>query len=226
MLTTLAKRSVLPVPEVFLAERDPLVMSYVDAAGGITADARIDPANHLARLHHVTGNDFSLERDTVIGGPHQPNDTNPSWRTFFVEQRLYYMGREAHRAGRMPASTLRRLEVLCGSIGRWIEEPAAPVLIHGNMWTGNVLCKEGRSAAFVDPAIYYADPEIELSFSTLFGTFGAPFFNRYEEHHPLAPGFFEERCDLYNPYPLLVHIRLFGGSYLARVEQTLQRFRV
>lgn len=89
-----------------------------------------------------------------------------------------------------------------------------------------MLCKEGRIAAFVDPAIYHADPAIELAFSTLFGTFCDPLFNRHEEHHPLAPGFFEERCDLCNLYPLLVHVRLFGGSYLARVEQTLQRFGV
>jgi len=55
------------------------------------------------------------------------------------------------------------------------------------------LCKDGRIAGFVDPAIYYADPEIELAFSTLFGTFGSRFFNRYAEHRPILPGFFEER---------------------------------
>jgi fructosamine-3-kinase len=91
------------------------------------------------------------------------------------------------------------------------------------MWGGNVLVRDGRIAGFVDPAIYFADPEIELAFSTLFSTFGEPFFRRYSEIRPLRPGFFEVRRDLYNLWPLLVHVRLFGGAYVASVERTLDK---
>ena len=94
------------------------------------------------------------------------------------------------------------------------------------MWTGNILCRGDRIAGFVDPAVYYGDAEIELAFSTLFGTFGQPFFRRYQELRPLEPGFFEQRRDLYNLYPLLVHVRLFGGSYVDSVDRTLSRFGV
>src|SRR3546814_4637170 len=96
--------------------------------------------------------------------------------------------------------------------------------LHGDMWGGNVLARGGRIAAFVDPAIYHADPEIELAFSTLFGTYGEAFFRRYEALRPLRPGFFETRRDIYNLYPLLVHARLFGGSYVASVDRILGRF--
>jgi len=119
---------------------------------------------------------------------------------------------------------MTRLEKLAGRLGDWIDASAAPSLIHGDMWTGNVLCNHGRISGFVDPAIYYADAEIELAFSTMFGTFGDAFFGRYGEHRPLRPGFFEERVDLYNLYPLLVHVRLFGGSYVGSVDRTLARF--
>ena len=94
------------------------------------------------------------------------------------------------------------------------------------MWAGNVLVNQGRVTGFVDPAIYFGDPEVELAFSTLFGTFGDSFFARYGELRPLKPGFFEERRDLYNLYPLLVHVRLFGGSYVSRVESVLNKFGV
>ena len=218
MLKYLAVHSTLPVPDVLHMEPDLLVLSYIETAGSINVDAQRDAADHLARLHTVKGRTFGLERDTLIGGLTQPNKETTSWRTFFVEQRLLYMGRQAMTAGRLPTATFKRIETLCGSVGQWIDEPAAPSLIHGDMWTGNVLCKAGRIAGFVDPAIYYADPEIELAFSTLFGTFDDAFFERYQEHRPLAPGFFEERRDLYNLYPLLVHVRLFGGSYLNSVE--------
>lgn len=226
MLRYLAEHSALPVPEVLVCAPDLLVMSYLDTSGGITSSAEEEAADHLAQLHNVTGPAYGLERDTLIGGLHQPNPPTAHWIDFFAEHRLLFMGQEAMAAGRLPAALFHRLEVLCGRLGQWLAEPDAPRLIHGDMWTGNVLCRAGHIVAFIDPAIYYANPEIELAFSTLFGTFGDAFFNRYTEHRPLAPGFFEERRDLYNLYPVLVHVRLFGGSYVTTVERTLSQLGV
>ncbi|MDP7468821.1 MAG: fructosamine kinase family protein, partial [Alphaproteobacteria bacterium] len=175
-------------------------------------------------LHGVTAPRFGLERDTLIGGLAQPNQQADSWRDFFRQQRLLYMGGEAWRAGRLPGGIFKQLEKFAGKLEDWITEPEHPSLIHGDMWGGNVLSGQGRIAGFVDPAIYYADPEIELAFSTMFSTFGEAFFRRYGELRPLAPGFFEERRDIYNLYPLLVHVRLFGGGYVDGVNRTLARF--
>jgi fructosamine-3-kinase len=226
MLGYLGDRSALPVPAVRYAASDLLIMDLIDTSGGITGDAERDAADHLAGLHNIQGQSFGLERDTLIGGLHQPNTESQSWLTFFAEQRLFYMATEAHTAGHLPVALMDRVERLCGKLPDWLSEPAHPSLIHGDMWTGNVLCHGGRIAGFIDPAIYYADAEIELAFATLFGTFGDAFFARYEEHRPLAPGFFEERRNLYNLYPLLLHVRLFGGSYVQSVERTLKKFGV
>ena len=94
------------------------------------------------------------------------------------------------------------------------------------MWSGNILVCKGSVKAFIDPAIYYADPEIELAFSTLFSTFGSRFFDCYNEYHPIQPDFFETRRYLYNLYPLLVHAYLFGGHYVNKIEKILVRFGV
>ncbi|MCA9930289.1 MAG: fructosamine kinase family protein, partial [Anaerolineales bacterium] len=161
---------------------------------------------------------------TLIGGLHQPNRWTDNWLDFFREQRLLYMAQEGVRTGRLPAAVLTRLTRFCGCLDAWLDEPERPSLIHGDVWTTNVLAADGRITGFVDPAIYYAHPEIELAFTTLFGTFGEPFFARYHELRPIPPGFFEERRDIYNLYPLLVHVRLFGGGYVSSVERTLRRF--
>ncbi|MCW8836012.1 MAG: fructosamine kinase family protein [Rhodospirillales bacterium] len=224
MLDYLAAHSRLPVPGVLIAEDDLLLMEYIPADGALDARAQIHAADLLADLHGVRGHAFGLERDTLIGGLHQPNPQTPSWIDFFRDQRILFMARCAMEAGRLPGRVMARIDALAGWLDRWIEEPEYPSLIHGDMWGGNVLCGKGRIAGFVDPAIYYADPEIELAFSTLFGTFGDAFFERYGELRPLRPGFFEERVALYNLYPLLVHVRLFGGSYVGSVERTLTRF--
>lgn len=224
MLRYLASEGGLPVPDVLHAEDGLLLMSWIETEGGITEGAQTDAADLLAALHGVTAETFGFERATVIGGLHQPNPPTERWLDFFRDQRLLYMAREALDAGRLPGRLMDGLETLSGRLSDWLAEPPAPSLIHGDMWTGNVLCRRGRIAGFVDPAIYYADAEIELAFSTMFGTFGDVFFGRYQEHRPLRPGFFEERRDLYNLYPLLVHVRLFGGSYVGSVQRTLRKF--
>jgi len=224
MLRYLAGRSALPVPAVIHAEADLLIIGYVETAGTIDDDAERHAADLIAALHDIGHDRFGHERDTLIGPLVQPNAWSESWLAFFRDRRLMDMGRRAHEAGRLPTATLSRLERLCARLDRWIGEPARASLIHGDLWGGNVLVRGSRIAAFVDPAIYHADPEVELAFSTLFGTFGRAFFDRYREHRPLAPGFFEERRDLYNLYPLLVHTRLFGGSYAGQVASILDRF--
>ena len=225
MLDELARRSHLPLPRKLYAAPELLVMSWIDNDGAaIGASAQIHAAELLAELHGVTAERFGYARDTLIGGLTQPNGWMDSWREFFRERRLLYMAREAHDAGRLPAALLGRVETLAGRLERWIPEDSHPSLIHGDLWGGNVLVKDGRIAGFVDPAIYYADAEIELAFATLFDTFGAAFFRRYGELRPLRPGFFEERRELYNLYPLLVHVRLFGGSYVDSVAATLTRY--
>jgi fructosamine-3-kinase len=224
MLEELRRHSELPVPQVHIAEPDLLVMDYIETdGGGITRKVERHAAQLIAQLHASARPYFGYERDTLIGPLPQPNPRSELWVPFFREQRLMAMARAAAREGKLSSSALIRIERLAGRLEDYLIEPAAPSLLHGDLWTGNVLVRGDRIAGFVDPAIYYGHREVELAFTTLFGTFGADFFDAYQAILPIESGFFEVRRDLYNLYPLLVHVRLFGGTYVGTVEATLAR---
>ena len=223
MLSYLTEKSSLPLPEVFICDDNLLVMACLPAGGPMCQKTETHAADLIATLHEITNDTFGFKRDTVIGGLHQPNPPTTSWLDFFREARLTYMATQAHRVGRLPTSLRRRLDNLAARLDKWIDNSSAPALLHGDLWGGNILTANGRVSGFIDPAIYYGDPEIELAFTTLFHTFSSYFFDRYREHRDLAPDFFEIRRDLYNLYPLLVHVRLFGGSYVRDVHWTLER---
>ena len=224
MLVELARLSELPVPRVHHAEPDLLVMDFIDNDGGvITPSVERHAGELIAALHAPPRERFGYVRDTLIGPLPQPNPEADRWVPFFRDHRLLVMARLAHAEGSLPSAMLARIEVLAERLGDYLVEPAFPSLLHGDLWTGNVLVRGDRIAGFVDPAIYCGSPEIELAFATLFGTFGKSFFAAYEDLMPLEPGFHELRSSLYTLYPRLVHVRLFGAGYLAGIDATLAR---
>jgi len=226
MLGFLAEHSYLPVPRVFLAHDDILVIEWLPGSTHLDPSSEAHAAELLAALHECTSENFGFHRDTVIGGLPQPNPETRAWIPFFRDHRLLYMARDCHAAGSLSAAMLARLERLAAKLDDLLEEPDRPSLVHGDMWSGNILSEGGRITGFLDPAIYYAHAEIELAFSTLFGTFGEAFFERYNGRRPIRPGFFEVRKDIYNLWHLLTHVRLFGPSYLGGVERVLARHGV
>jgi fructosamine-3-kinase len=227
MLRWLADHSPAPVPAVRHCAAGLLLLEHLDGRPDhLTAPAQAHLGAIVAELHDIPGPWFGFERDTVIGGLPQPNPPGEDWRRFFRDQRLLAMARAAHDARRLPAALLARIETLAGRLDRFIAPHGAPSLIHGDLWGGNILSDGARIVGLIDPAIYYADAEIELAFMTLFGSVGDEFFAAYGERRPMQPGFFEERRGLYNLYPLLVHVRLFGGGYVAQVDAQLARLGV
>ncbi len=224
MLGELARLSALPVPHVHHADADLLVMDYIETdSGGITDSVERHAGELIAQLHATSRERFGYAHDTLIGPLRQPNPPSSRWVPFFRDHRLLFMANEAHREGSLPLGMLARIGRLAERLDDFLIEPAFPSLLHGDLWTGNVLTRSGRVAGFVDPAISCGSPEIELAFATLFGTFGAAFFEAYASAMPLEPGFHELRSGLYNLYPRLVHVRLFGSSYLAGIDATLSR---
>jgi fructosamine-3-kinase len=224
MLRYLRERSDLPVPEVYYGSETLLLMQFVEGSSCFSDSAERHAAELLAELHDITADAYGHERSTLIGSLDQPNPWTESWVEFFREQRLLYMARLAHDVGRLPADDVPRVERLAARLEDYVGEPNPPALIHGDVWSANVLARGDRISAFLDPALYHADPEIELSFISLFNTFGAAFFERYGEIRGVNRRFHETRCDLYSLYALLVHVYFFGGGYLGSVRNALGRF--
>lgn len=239
MLAFLARHSELPLPAVLHSSDDLLVLEHVSGGSAFDAPAERHAAELLADLHGIStsttgdplpsgrraerGSLFGFGFDTLIGPLEQRNGWARDWPAFFRDRRLGDVLAVCLERQRLPMGLARRVERVQGELPSLLEHEPEPGLIHGDVWSGNVLAEGGRVAAFLDPASYFADPEIELAFIELFGTFGSSFFARYEERRPIDRGYFELRRDVYQLYPLLVHVALFGGGYVEQVGERLDR---
>ncbi|NNC86664.1 MAG: phosphotransferase [Bacteroidia bacterium] len=177
---------------------------------------------NLARLHKCSDNDFGLEYNNYIGSLKQYNKQNSDGVTFFIEQRLQKQLSLAQENGLLPLELKRKFETFFERLPDLIPNEK-PALLHGDLWSGNFITGKNGAAWLIDPAVYYGFREIDIAMSRLFGGFNHSFYSSYNNAFPMEPGW-EQRLDYYNLYPLLVHVNLFGSSYLKQIESILSKF--
>lgn len=174
----------------------------------------------LAALHRHGGASYGLARDNYIGSLPQVNGAYAAWPRFWAERRIEPMLRRAVAAGLVAAPLQARIERLCaGAEGACRRDDLTPSLLHGDLWRGNVLFTRG-GPVLIDPAVYVGDREVEIAFTELFGGFDAAFYAAYRAAFPLAAGYAERRA-FWQLYPLLVHLNLFGASYVGGVARAV-----
>ncbi|MBX2961200.1 MAG: fructosamine kinase family protein [Cyclobacteriaceae bacterium] len=176
----------------------------------------------LANLHKHTQDNFGLSHDNYIGSHTQHNTVTSNWIDFFITQRLEKQILLAEKNNSINISLRKKFETLHKKLPNLLPEEK-PALLHGDLWSGNVMVNGAGKPALIDPAVYYGHREAELAFTQLFGGFDPMFYESYFSSFPVEPGF-DTRVDVYNLYPLLVHVNLFGGGYLQQVIDILNRF--
>jgi len=177
----------------------------------------------LAALHRAGAPSFGFAESNFIGRLAQSNREHSTWAEFYRDERLEAQLRLAVESGRAPAPLQRGFERLFAVLPGLVGESEPPARLHGDLWGGNLHIDERGAPCLIDPAVYGGHREMDLAMMRLFGGFGARVFAAYAEAFPLSPGH-AERVALYQLYPLLVHLNLFGGSYLRSVQSALAEY--
>lgn len=177
----------------------------------------------LARLHASGAPGFGWRAPGFIGPLEVPNEPTPTWAEFYGRRRLLPLARVAVQRSRLAPAELTRIEHLCERLGDLLGPEEPPARLHGDLWSGNAVVLADGSPALVDPAAYGGHREVDLAMMRLFGGFSERVHAAYEEVHPLAEGA-DERVALMQVLPLLVHVVLFGGGYVASLRTVLGRY--
>jgi fructosamine-3-kinase len=197
------------VPRVLGVKDDVLLLQDL-AETGPTAAGWESLGETLRHLHRTVTSDYGRDEDYAFGPVKIRNTPNPDWVAFWTENRLL----DAVEV--LPADLATRLERLARTLPDLLPRSPRPSLLHGDLWSGNVLFS-GRDAWLIDPASYVGHAEVDLAMLALFGSPGPGFADAYG---PPEPGW-QERQNIYQLWPALVHLRLFGSSYRGMVNARL-----
>lgn len=164
----------------------------------------------LARLHATLGARYGWEEDYAFGPVMIYNAPTADWPSFWAERRLLPF------VAQMERDLGARVEKLARRLGELLPAAPAPALLHGDLWTGNLLATR-EAIHLIDPACAFGDREVDLAMLHLFGGPGPGFSQSYGA---LPPGW-EVRRAVYSLFPALVHLRLFGPGYRGMVDRFL-----
>jgi fructosamine-3-kinase len=221
-LAWLGQARALRIPEVLAVDSHFLALEYLEPArhrGGFDEEL----GRGLSALHRFGAPSFGLDHDNFIGRLPQANAPLPSWNEFFRLRRLEPQLGRAADAGLIDRSLRRRFDRLLSRLDELVGPDEPPARLHGDLWGGNLHADEHGAPCLIDPAVYGGHREMDLAMMRLFGGFSARTFAAYAEAYPLAAGH-AERVPLYQLYPLLVHVNLFGGGYVGSLARNLTHY--
>lgn len=220
-LAWLAEAQAIRVPRVLGHGEQFLALEWLPpSARGPRFDEEL--GRGLARLHAARPAGFGLDHANYLAVLPQDNTPTDTWADFWIDRRLAPMARRAVDGGRGPRRWLDAIERLRPRMPAIAGPPEPPARLHGDLWSGNVHAT-GGAPALVDPAVYGGHREVDLAMLALFGTVSPRTLAAYEEVWPLADGW-RDRIALWQLYPLLVHVVLFGGGYAGSVDRCLDEY--
>ena len=196
-----------------------LIMDYIEQGNSLNWAVF---GEKLAQLHKIEGKYFGLDHDNYIGSLEQINQECGAWSEFYTNHRLIALTAKARDQGLFEKKHCNWVEKLCQRLDELIPD-CKPSLIHGDLWSGNLLIHTSGHPALIDPAVYFGHPEMDWAMLSLFGSYPEEAMDGYLNVNPLEKGL-NERMDIHQLYPLLVHLILFGKGYLSGVESTLKKY--
>jgi protein-ribulosamine 3-kinase len=220
-LEALRKHTVLRVPLVIAHNHHCLVLEYLGSSQP-TPDYWQQLATGLASLHKQPQDCFGFNYDNFCGITTQPNPKVIDGISFFSDYRLGHQIKLATDKGLLEASDHRALDALIQQLPTLIPAQAA-VLIHGDLWNGNIHCDANGNPCLIDPACYWGWREADIAMTKLFGGFPDEFYRYYNQVLPLEKDW-QQRLPLYNLYHQLNHLNLFGAQYLPSIRKMVNRF--
>jgi protein-ribulosamine 3-kinase len=220
-LRALGACQALPVAEAIATGSDHqhafLLQTWI-AAGPQQPDFWAQFGVGMAALHGQVADRNGWHRDNYLGSVTQPNAWQADWNDLFA-LRLRHLAGLLRGGGLWDADLDRAVERLIAQLPSRIP-PAPASLLHGDLWSGNFMTRADGQAVLIDPAVHYGHRESEIAFTQLFGGFDRRFYEAYEAAWPMEKGW-QSRLPIYNLYPLMLHLHLFGRSYLQDIQQTL-----
>lgn len=198
-----------------------LLMEYIPT-GRLKPTTFKEFGEKLAHLHAHQAPQFGFTSNNYVGSLTQINQPEASWSQFYWKHRILPQYQLAIEQKLISNKDIPDEEQFIQVIeSEFYNTP--PSLIHGDLWNGNYIINSEGKVALIDPAVYYAHPMMDIGMAKLFGGFDEAFFQSYKDNSDNKADW-NTQIELAQCYYLLIHLNIFGSSYLPQVQHIKEKY--
>ena len=197
--------------EILVLEWIDMQNQYQEKLGKGLAMMHLNSQNHKLKK-------FGYPVEGFIGTNPQIKGWEEDWADFFIKYRLNpqlsYLNKNI-----LSSEIIRNLQ----SIIKYTLTKHEPIssLVHGDLWSGNIGIGKSDKGVIFDPASWWADSEVDIAMTRLFGGFSYEFYEEYHKIIKRSEGY-EKRNKIYNLYHILNHANMFGGGYYSQLNEQIK----
>ena len=221
-LTYLLKKFPELFPLIKYQSEELLITDFIQNNNIRNEDYQKVLANEVLKLHKIKNDKYGFDFDAQIGGLKQSNEYESNWVNFFRDKRLNMIFETINRTHQMPNLINKKIESLLKSLEDHIPKKPNVSLLHGDLWSGNILFNNGKVAGLIDPGIYFGHNEFEISYLMWFKYIDKEFLDYYSNILKIDKYYYNYE-PIYQLYFSLLNIHLWSRKYLKDTESLLKK---
>ena len=221
-LKFLLKKFPLLFPDIKYNSNNLLLINFIENNNIKKSDYGKILADNILDLHSINNDKYGFDFDAQIGGLQQSNKYEKSWVKFFGEKRLNMIFEKINKSNPMPTIINKKIDKLLKNLKNYIPNNPSVNLLHGDLWSGNILFHNGKLAGLIDPGIYFGHNELEIAYLTWFKYIDQTFLDYYSNNIKIDKYFFKYE-PIYQLYFSLLNIHLWSREYIQDVEKLLKQ---
>lgn len=207
-------------PSIKYKSSDLLIIDFIENNNIKNENYQEILANAILKLHLIKNNKYGFDFDAQIGGLRQSNEYDANWVNFFREKRLNMIFEIINKTDPMPSLINKKIEKLLKSLENFLPSNPSINLLHGDLWSGNILFHNGDLVGLIDPGIYFAHNELEISYLTWFNYVDKKFLDYYSNIIKIDKYFFKYE-PIYQLYFSLLNIYLWDRNHYIKDAKNL-----
>lgn len=214
-------------PRLVKFNNEYLVIQYLENDNEKPDKTNRDFLEAIVKIHSVSNDLYGFGFNTQIGAIEQLNNYENSWSNFYATKRLNPIFELANSQNNMGSDINDKIYFIIKNIKNFIPDKPPALLLHGDMWDGNILFNNYKFVGFIDPGSFFGHNEMEIAYLRWFKPkfIDSDFLEKYNDYIPLEKNYLEYEF-IYQLYYALCNVALWDISYIKEVKKLINKIKI